>query len=612
VYMMDNSYSGIDHHFIPRMAWLNLLLLAGSFLLASLAGRTSLGLPALYFTGLQMVGLILIQIHPTPPQRFAAYALALAGHHLVAATVVRSWQIWSRRSTIDSSPLLRMEPLLPDGVSRWFTPLQVILAGIVVYFGLTSTIQPLTLSARFIGGLAILLLAPSYWLFSRFVEESHREKFVSLAMLFGQLAIIAGIWAIPNPSSPESWLMRGCGTFLALCATGTLGLQFGSDFVRRFALWVAGAALAMGGILVVQSLSHLQPELHHSALPPWAIWSSAGAMILLIFQAFRLALTGDPLGTPAPKRGLYVYLAELALLLLFVHLRINVPELFSGFLARYWSFVVLALAFLGVGLGEWMERLGLQVLSQPLRRTGVLLPLLPLIAFWARPPMALMHFAQTQAPAMAPILQSALDRPMALDTHALIWLLTSGLYSILAITHGSRRWGLAAAIAANLGYWAFLLHLEIPFFLHPQAWIIPVGVILLIVEHLQREDLSPSQAEGLRYLGITMIYAASTADLFLVGLGNSFWLPTFLAILCIAGILLGISLRVRAFLFLGFSFLLVDILAMVWNAAVNRAHTWVWWASGIVLGLAILILFGIFEKRRKDLQRMMDDLRHWN
>jgi hypothetical protein len=37
----------------------------------------------------------------------------------------------------------------------------------------------------------------------------------------------------------------------------------------------------------------------------------------------------------------------------------------------------------------------------------------------------------------------------------------------------------------------------------------------------------------------------------------------------------------------------------------------VWWASGIVLGIAILSLFALFEKRRNDVLRIVDDIRHW-
>jgi hypothetical protein len=44
---------------------------------------------------------------------------------------------------------------------------------------------------------------------------------------------------------------------------------------------------------------------------------------------------------------------------------------------------------------------------------------------------------------------------------------------------------------------------------------------------------------------------------------------------------------------------------------VGRAQTWAWWATGIVLGAAILTLFALFEKRRHDVLQVLDALRRW-
>ena len=49
----------------------------------------------------------------------------------------------------------------------------------------------------------------------------------------------------------------------------------------------------------------------------------------------------------------------------------------------------------------------------------------------------------------------------------------------------------------------------------------------------------------------------------------------------------------------------------IWHAAVDRAQTWVWWASGIVLGAAVLALFALFEKRRNDVLRVIEDIKQW-
>ena len=101
------------------------------------------------------------------------------------------------------------------------------------------------------------------------------------------------------------------------------------------------------------------------------------------------------------------------------------------------------------------------------------------------------------------------------------------------------------------------------------------------------------------------------AEMFLTGLGRGVQLPIALALLSVAGVLLGTLLRVRAFLFLGVTFLSLDVFAQIWHAAVGRAQTWAWWASGIVLGAAILTLFALFEKHRNDVLKVLDALRRW-
>jgi hypothetical protein len=52
-----------------------------------------------------------------------------------------------------------------------------------------------------------------------------------------------------------------------------------------------------------------------------------------------------------------------------------------------------------------------------------------------------------------------------------------------------------------------------------------------------------------------------------------------------------------------------DVFAQCWHVAVDRAQTWVWWASGIVLGAAALTLFALSEKRRDGVLQVLDALR---
>ncbi|MGH7320694.1 MAG: hypothetical protein ACRELA_13855 [Candidatus Rokuibacteriota bacterium] len=156
-----------------------------------------------------------------------------------------------------------------------------------------------------------------------------------------------------------------------------------------------------------------------------------------------------------------------------------------------------------------------------------------------------------------------------------------------------------------------LKHYGVAFLLHPQIWLIPVALTVLAAAELNRNRLAPPQLAGVRYLALIGVYVSSTADLFIAGLGKSVALPLALAVLSVGGVLLGILLRIRAFLFAGTTFLLVVVVSMIWHAAVGRQQTWVLWTSGIVLGAAVLALFAVFEKRRNDVVRVIEEIKGW-
>ena len=62
---------------------------------------------------------------------------------------------------------------------------------------------------------------------------------------------------------------------------------------------------------------------------------------------------------------------------------------------------------------------------------------------------------------------------------------------------------------------------------------------------------------------------------------------------------------------MGVTFLSLDVFAQIWHAAVGRAQTWAWWASGIVLGAAVLTLLALSEERRDGVLSVFDALRRW-
>ena len=246
---------------------------------------------------------------------------------------------------------------------------------------------------------------------------------------------------------------------------------------------------------------------------------------------------------------------------------------------------VTLLAFGGIALSEVFRRQGKLVLAEPLGRTGIMLPLLPVIGFW--------------------VVNSQVS-------YSALLLLAGLFYGCLSVMRRSFGLGLLAALAGNSGLWHFL-HGTNGFGLseHPQLWLIPAALSVLLAARINRSSLSAEQHSSIRYGALVVIYVSSTADIFLNGVDDSPWLPMVLAALSVGGVMAGLMLRIRPFLFLGTAFLLLSILTMIWSASVNLRWTWLWFVTGIALGVFILYSLAVFERRREEMRRFVERLRQW-
>ena len=572
--------------------------------------------------GLYAVGMLVLalglQSAALSRDRFGWTAtFVLSGYILLTAILARSLPLLD-----DLWQALRLKPQA-EWPAPWYLSSQTLAGFLVVALTLWIALSFDARSERVIGSLALAPLILTGILLttreSRFFAWPFRGTTLSLAALMA----VELSWASLDPSGLALNLHRHVLLLLALAVMTLFEGVVLPRLLGTLELWVDSARrmgprlLALTMLILVGLLGHeagnYDPVTKHTPLVLWEALAVAAALVGLIASGicFAVAPSTDPYRLSEPRRPLYVYAAELLLLFLFVHIRLNVPELFGGVLTQFWPLLVMVIAFIGIGLSEYFDRCGIKVLSQPLKRTGVFMPLLPLLAFWIKPPQPLHDFLVRCVPALQPSLEPLMKLQPNFGRYAIIWFSLGLLYSWVARINHSFRFALLAALAGNFGIWALLYNAELSFFSHPQVWMIPLALIVLVSEHVNRQELGPQKSNALRYIGLIMIYVSSTADMFLAW-GENAYLPLVLAGLSVLGVLAGILFRVTAFLYLGTSFLFVVVFSMIWHAAVDGRQMWLWWACGIGLGAVIFALFAVFEKRREDVLKLIEDIKSWD
>ena len=547
----------------------------------------------LYLLGLCAMGWAVHQYHLPPP------LLAWIGTIVLSAYSVLTSYAWGRRAGLrafaDRLGIPRPDADDPLAGLSWLAPANLALAAgvLALAFGTILT-EPETLK-RSLAAHAVLAEVLATGLLAQ-GERRLRLQFAALGV--GVLGVVAWAWAWIAPDAPSGVLDRLVVVLVALVGTSVLyGLGLTKLF-RRETEWTRAARrlvpglLALAGVvlaLVLGTEAFERLEGGDVAMSFAAIVAVAAALLAAVVGALVAALVpgSDPLSLPERGRMAYVYGCEVLLVLLGLHLRLTMPWLFGGFFARYRPLIVLGIAFVGVGLSELFRRQRRVVLAEPLERTGALLPALPLLgALWSAP------------------------RPGE-DSTFLV--LAGVLYTVLSLLRSSLGFGALAALAYNGALWALLGRREgFGLFEHPQLWVIPPALCTLVGAYLNRDRLSESQTTSIRYATCLAIYLSSTGDIILTGVAQAPWLPLVLGGLALVGIFAGITLRVRGFLFLGLAFLGLSLFTIIWYAAVDLRQTWLWSATGIVAGILILALFALFEKKRQEVLRVVDQFKEWN
>lgn len=327
-------------------------------------------------------------------------------------------------------------------------------------------------------------------------------------------------------------------------------------------------------------------------------------LVLLTLVLAAIAVFSGPkfslqqrLGLSDSNRGFVIYGAELLSGCVWLHLYLCRPDWLYIELRDSWCFFVMAIAFVSVGVTEFARRFGDDVLLKVFRRTAFLLPLIPILGFWLQ-----------YAVWFEPLLKAG--SVIRYDVLLLIGAIYYGLVSQLW-NHASSR--LVSIALGNAAWWFMLTQTPGWSFLeHPQLWLIPPAFCILFAVNHYRDRLGKPMVSAIRYASMLAIYLSSTADMLIQEIGVSLMGPIVLILLSLAGMLAGVILRVRAFLFLGASFVLLGTTSMVWHANRSLGSSWPWWVFGITTGVLLLVGLSLLEKYKSKLREYSSRLSRWD
>lgn len=149
------------------------------------------------------------------------------------------------------------------------------------------------------------------------------------------------------------------------------------------------------------------------------------------------------------------------------------------------------------------------------------------------------------------------------------------------------------------------------------AYILPVGIGILLLSHLFAESLTRSARQSVRFFTL-LAMVASTAWAALTDQSFPLALHATLLLLCLAAMALGSFFRIRLYLALGFTGLAIDLLAVGYRLVVGLERSSRMTVFGaLVLTLGVLLVFGAaYYKTRQDqfdaqLESWRQSLKDW-
>jgi hypothetical protein len=180
--------------------------------------------------------------------------------------------------------------------------------------------------------------------------------------------------------------------------------------------------------------------------------------------------------------------------------------------------------------------------------------------------------------------------------NSLALLIAAGFYFWRGLDRGEKRWVVTSAVIVDIALALLWRELD---WSDPQLFLVPVGLSVLGVVELLKNEIPQPAHTPLRYVGALVILASPTFDVV-----SGSWLHILcLMVSSVALTLLAMGLRVRALMYTGTAFLVADLLAMLVHGSLR--HLDVLWIAGLLLGAAVLSLAAFCENHRELLHQRL-------
>ncbi|MCM2371579.1 hypothetical protein [Aporhodopirellula aestuarii] len=553
---------------------------------------------------------------------------------ILAATSSMSVMVWGLGSL--ERLRSRLEAMVVRGpvVDRLGTAVERVVIGLVFFGTLVSVGLVLSEADANWVRLSVLAIGISAWSLFQLAEQT-QPTISDAAMRRRNGCVSVGLWtlgliAVLGQPDASEWALTATMRLLiaSVLAIGVILLMvprlLGGAFLARWQQALRRGGILSAGVAAVSLVIMLGIEMvvRSSAMGIPGIAMPLVVVVAIILGGLALmagvvaVLSGPAVGQPLAgmagqknwlhlddsRRRQLLYAAQAIAALTWLHLFLCRSSIAFLGLRQVWPYIVMLIAFASIGLTQWAIRRGDAVLSETMRRTAMFLPMIPIVGFW-------------------------LSGSYASMLHSQDWSWTfyrgttsyQGLLVVGAIYYGvmSAMWkrGLprvATVVLANGALWVMLTQMPgWDFLTHPQAWLIPPAVCVLAVAYWQRDQLDPTVGSAIRYGATLVIYLSSTADMLMSEIGSSLWGPVILVLLSLAGMLAGVMLRIKPFLYLGAIFIFMGVTSMVWHATQSIDAVWPWWVFGITTGLLLLSALAGIEKHRGRLQQWSDELAKW-